>query len=145
MLKALLVGIVLSSLTGGAMAAAYSSTPAAGTSASAPAMAATSTGAPAKIGTTSMGKAWVTLTGMTLYTFDKDTATKSACNDQCAAVWPPLKVAHGAKAPRGWTIVSRADGSKMWAYKGHPLYTFIQDKKPGDATGDGKDGFHLAK
>jgi predicted lipoprotein with Yx(FWY)xxD motif len=49
-------------------------------------MAATSAGAPAKIGTTSMGKAWVALTGMTLYTFDKDAATKSACNGQCAVV-----------------------------------------------------------
>ena len=29
--------------------------------------------------------------------------------------------------------------SKMWAYKGHPLYTFIDDKKAGDVTGDNKD------
>ena len=28
--------------------------------------------------------------GMTLYTFDKDTAGKSACNGPCAANWPPL-------------------------------------------------------
>jgi predicted lipoprotein with Yx(FWY)xxD motif len=45
----------------------------------------------------------------------------------------------------GWTVVVGMDGSKMWAYKGHPLYTFIEDKKPGQVTGDGKDGFHLAK
>lgn len=31
--------------------------------------------------------------GMTLYTFDKDAAGKSMCNDQCAANWPPLAAA----------------------------------------------------
>ena len=40
--------------------------------------------------------------------------------------------------PEGeWTIVERTDGTKMWAYEGKPLYTFIKDKKPGDVTGDG--------
>jgi len=146
MLKALFVGIVISSLAGSAMAASYGSAPATtATSKSAPAAMATTAGPPAKLGKTSMGKAWVDLQGMTLYTFDKDTATKSACNGKCAVEWPPLKVAAGAKASHNWTIVTRADGSKMWAYKGHPLYTFIEDKKPGDATGDGKDGFHIAK
>jgi predicted lipoprotein with Yx(FWY)xxD motif len=29
------------------------------------------------------------------------------------------------------------DGNKQWAYKGHPLYTWKDDKKPGDITGDG--------
>jgi predicted lipoprotein with Yx(FWY)xxD motif len=146
MLKALFVGIMISSLAGGAMAASYGSAPAkTGATMSAPAAMAMSSGAPAKIGTTSMGKAWVDLNGMTLYTFDKDTATKSACNGKCAVEWPPLKAAAGAKPLKNWTIVARADGSKMWAYKGHPLYTFVDDKKPGDVTGDNKDGFHLAK
>jgi predicted lipoprotein with Yx(FWY)xxD motif len=54
-------------------------------------------------------------------------------------------VASGAKASHGWTIVTRHDRSKMRAYKGHPFYTFVWDKKPSDATGDGQDGFHLAR
>ena len=100
---------------------------------------------PAMMGNTSKGKAWVDAKGMALYTFDKDTAKKSNCNDKCAVEWPPLAVAAGAKASGKWTIVARDDGSKMWAYEGHPLYTFVDDKKAGDVTGDGKDGFHLAK
>ena len=28
--------------------------------------------------------------GMTLYTFDKDSAGKSVCNGACATNWPPL-------------------------------------------------------
>ena len=75
---------------------------------------------PATMGKTSMGDAWVDAKGMALYTFDKDTATKSACNDKCATEWPPLAVAAGATASGDWTIVTRDDGSKMWAYEGHP-------------------------
>jgi predicted lipoprotein with Yx(FWY)xxD motif len=32
----------------------------------------------------------------------------------------------------------------MSAFKGMPLYTFLDDKKAGDVMGDKKDGFHLA-
>ena len=107
-------------------------------------VASAATPAPATMGDTSKGKAWVDAKGMALYTFDKDTATKSNCNDKCAVAWPLMAVAAGATAAGDWTIVSRDDGSKMWAYKGHPLYTFVDDKKPGQVTGDGKDGFHIA-
>jgi predicted lipoprotein with Yx(FWY)xxD motif len=102
-------------------------------------------GEPAMTGTTTAGKAWVDAKGMALYTFDKDTATKSNCNGKCATEWPPLPVLADATASGDWTIITRDDGSKMWAYKGHPLYTFIDDKKAGQVTGDGQDGFHLAK
>jgi len=85
--------------------------------------------------------------GMTLYTFDKDTAGKSACNGPCAANWPPLMAASGASASADWTIVTRDDGSKQWAYKGKPLYTWVKDQKAGDKTGDGfaNNAWHTAK
>jgi len=89
----------------------------------------------------------VTAKGMTLYTFDKDTAGKSACNGQCAVNWPPALVADGAKASGDWTIVTRDDGQKQWAYKSKPLYAFAKDTKAGDKTGDGflNGAWHLAK
>jgi predicted lipoprotein with Yx(FWY)xxD motif len=61
--------------------------------------------------------------GMTLYTFDKDVAGsgKSVCNDQCAALWPPLMAEAGAQPEGGYSLVTRDDGSKQWAYKGQPL------------------------
>jgi predicted lipoprotein with Yx(FWY)xxD motif len=37
-----------------------------------------------------------------------------------------------------WTTIARDDGSKQLAYKGKPPYTFAQDAKPGDMTGDGR-------
>src|SRR5665213_2738130 len=92
--------------------------------------------APATMGKTAQGNVWVDAKGMTLYTFDKDTAGKSTCNGKCAVEWPPLAAGKGAKPSGKWTIVARADGSRIWAYDGHPLYTFLDDKKAGGASND---------
>lgn len=76
--------------------------------------------------------------GMTLYTFDRDTAGsgKSVCNGPCATNWPPLMA--GAATPSGdYSVVTRDDGGKQLAYKGKPLYYWVKDSKPGDKTGDG--------
>ena len=77
--------------------------------------------------------------GMTLYTFDKDTAGsgKSVCNGPCATNWPPLMAAAGAANKGDWTVITRDDGKAQWAYKGKPLYFWVKDQKPGDRTGDG--------
>jgi predicted lipoprotein with Yx(FWY)xxD motif len=103
------------------------------------------TAAPAKVADTSKGKALVDAKGMTLYTFDRDAAGKSACNGQCAQNWPPLMAAANASATGDWSMVTREDGSKQWAYKGKPLYTWAKDTKPGDVTGDGVNNvWHIA-
>ncbi|MCP4615124.1 MAG: hypothetical protein GY844_01680 [Bradyrhizobium sp.] len=102
--------------------------------------------APAKIADTSKGKALVDAKGMTLYVFDKDTPGKSACNGPCAENWPVLLASDSDKASGDWTVVVRDDGKKMWAYKGRPLYTWKNDKAPGDVDGDGKlnGAWHIA-
>lgn len=90
----------------------------------------------------------VNTSGMTLYTFDKDAAGsgKSTCNGPCATLWPPAAAAADAKPEGDLSIVTRDDGSKQWAYKGKPVYTYASDKKPGDATGDNfKDVWHVIK
>lgn len=84
--------------------------------------------------------------GMTLYTFDKDAAGKSACNGPCATNWPPLMATKGDAAHGDWSIVTRDDGSLQWAHKGKPLYRWIKDQKAGDVTGDGfKNVWHVAR
>ena len=90
---------------------------------------------------------FVTAKGMTLYTFDKDSAGNSVCNGPCATNWPPALVADDAKAMGPWTIVSRDDGLKQWAYNGKPVYAFAKDTKAGDTTGDGflNGAWHIAK
>lgn len=77
--------------------------------------------------------------GMTLYTFDKDAAGsgKSVCVDKCAVNWPPFMAAAGDSASGDWSIVTRNDGTKQWAFRGKPLYYWIKDQKPGDRTGHG--------
>jgi predicted lipoprotein with Yx(FWY)xxD motif len=107
--------------------------------------------APATIATSSAGKIWVDPSGMTLYTFDKDKKGEkaSACKGDCIKEWPPLVAPADAKPSGEWTLLAVTDASgkseKMWAYDGHPLYLFVDDKKAGDVTGDGQDGFHVAK
>ena len=91
---------------------------------------------PLKVQATSAGNVLADANGMTLYTFDKDTAGKSNCNGKCAEFWPPVKAAADAKPVGDLTIITRPDGTLQWADEGKPLYTFIQDKKPGDVTGD---------
>jgi predicted lipoprotein with Yx(FWY)xxD motif len=75
--------------------------------------------------------------GMTLYTFDKDTTGKSTCTGGCAANWPPFLAPPDAKPVGDFTLVTRDDGARQWAYKGRPLYFWIRDQKPGERTGDG--------
>lgn len=86
--------------------------------------------------------------GMTLYTFDRDTAGsgKSVCNGQCATNWPPLMAMDSDKPSGDYTIISRDDGKKQWAMKGKPLYYWAKDMKAGDKTGDGFNGvWHVVK
>jgi predicted lipoprotein with Yx(FWY)xxD motif len=88
---------------------------------------------------------FVTAKGMTLYTFDKDTAGKSACTGSCATNWPPHAAAASDKESGDFTHVTREDGGKQWAHKGKPLYTFAKDEKPGDAGGGAIPNWKVAK
>jgi predicted lipoprotein with Yx(FWY)xxD motif len=77
-----------------------------------------------------------------LYTYDKDAPGKSNCVGQCAAAWPPLLVKAGKPIDK-WTVITRPDGAKQWAFGGKPVYTFARDAE-GVPTGDGVGGvWHL--
>jgi len=93
---------------------------------------------PFKPADTALGKVLTDAKGMTLYTFDKDTAGKSNCNGECAEYWPPAMATAADKPVGDLTIIKRDDGSMQWADGGKPLYTFKNDMKPGDTTGDKK-------
>jgi predicted lipoprotein with Yx(FWY)xxD motif len=102
---------------------------------------------PASPAPTAKNGMFVTAKGMTLYTFDKDSAGKSVCNGPCATNWPPALAVDDAKPTGPWTIVTRDDGLKQWAYNGKPVYAFAKDTKAGDTTGDGflNGAWHIAK
>lgn len=84
--------------------------------------------------------------GRVLYVFDKDSPGKSACYDQCAALWPPFIAAAEARASGEHTLVTRSDGSRQWAIRGKPLYYYAADVEPGQSTGDGRGGvWHVVR
>ena len=104
---------------------------------------------PATVGVTTegyLGKILVDSHGSTLYLFQKDAATKSACTGACAAAWPPLRVAGKPVVGAGLTgskvaTTARSDGKPEVTYNGHPLYLYAGDQKPGDTNGQGITGF----
>lgn len=81
--------------------------------------------------------------GMTLYLFTTDEENVTNCYDQCAVNWPPLLVGDGGApvAGTGTTgelgVIDRTDGGRQVTYNGVPLYFWIRDVRPGDATGQG--------
>jgi predicted lipoprotein with Yx(FWY)xxD motif len=78
--------------------------------------------------------------GMTLYTFDKDTKSKSNCNDACLKAWPALVATSDMKLSAPYGVLTRDDGAKQISIDGKPLYYFAGDTKPGDANGDKSGG-----
>ena len=101
-----------------------------------------------KVTTTSLGKTLVDAKGRTLYllTADSRAKGKSVCYGACAKAWPPLlatgtaKAGHGAKqALLG--VVKRTGGTMQVTYRGHPLYLFVKDTKPGQVNGQRLHGF----
>jgi len=97
-------------------------------------------------GNTALGTVLTNGKGLTLYTFDKDTAGISNCYDMCAANWPPLEASAKARPQDEFGIIIRADGTRQWAHKGQPLYLWFKDAAAGDTTGDGVKGvWHVAK
>jgi predicted lipoprotein with Yx(FWY)xxD motif len=79
----------------------------------------------------------------TLYTSDSDGDGKTACTGDCLKTWKPLAAPADAKSSGFWQVVARDDGSKQWALRGKPLYTYAGDSKPGDAKGTAVDSWHF--
>jgi predicted lipoprotein with Yx(FWY)xxD motif len=53
----------------------------------------------------------------------------------CVKMWPPFIAGAAAKPVGKWTVITRKDGSRQWAYDDLPLYTFYLDKHAGDVLG----------
>jgi predicted lipoprotein with Yx(FWY)xxD motif len=87
---------------------------------------------------TSSGKVLVGANGHSLYTFDIDTKNHSNCKGACLKHWFPATTTGKPKAGAGVSASHLGETSKHQAtYYGHPLYTYIKDKKAGQTRGDG--------
>ena len=95
---------------------------------------------------TSAGDVLANGSGLSLYTFDRDTTADSTCYDACANTWPALIVPSGAAVVAPFATSTRRDGQTQLTLDGHPLYTFAGDAAQGDVNGDGIGGvWHLAR
>jgi predicted lipoprotein with Yx(FWY)xxD motif len=64
----------------------------------------------------------------------------------CQEYWPPALASADAQPSGDITVITLGDGKKQWAWKDRPLYTYIEDKAPGDVTGEGVEGeWYLVK
>jgi predicted lipoprotein with Yx(FWY)xxD motif len=93
-----------------------------------------------------VGMVLVESKGMTLYDFRKDKGTTSSCYNACAGFWPPLLTKGEPQSSNGTSAsqlgtTERKDGTMQVTYAGHPLYTFVEDAKPGEAAGNNIDKF----
>jgi predicted lipoprotein with Yx(FWY)xxD motif len=83
--------------------------------------------------------------GRTLYMFVPDKQKKVTCKGSCAVIWPYLKIKSGQKPTVGGAAKKSLLGTYKTAagivvsYNRWPLYTYITDHKPGQATGQGVD------
>jgi predicted lipoprotein with Yx(FWY)xxD motif len=65
----------------------------------------------------------------------RDIGINARCDDQCAQKWSPFIAPDDAEPQGYWSVYVRPDGRKQWAYQGYALWTFADDKQPGDILG----------
>jgi predicted lipoprotein with Yx(FWY)xxD motif len=95
---------------------------------------------------TALGSILVDARGRTLYLFEKDRSGVSMCSGACAAYWPPLTsrgaLRTGSGVHRTLVTLGKAhNGVRQVLYAGHPLYTFVGDKRAGQTSGEGLTNF----
>lgn len=89
------------------------------------------------------GRMVVTADGkFSVYTYDGDTSTKSNCVGRCLDTWQPMTAPDSAVGQGEWTIINRTGGTKQWAFRGKPLYRYIDDSKAESYDGGDIQGWH---
>jgi predicted lipoprotein with Yx(FWY)xxD motif len=84
-------------------------------------------------------KVLVNRNGSTLYSLSVEQRGRFICTRSCLSLWAPLIVPKGT-TPTGALhlgTVRRPDGRTQVSYRGRPVYTFTEDRKPGDVKGNG--------
>lgn len=91
---------------------------------------------------TSLGKVLVDAHGHTVYMLTADSAGTSTCSSACLTYWPPVAPGKAASTVTGKVAsTTTTSGGTIATVGGWPLYTFVQDQKPGDVTGEGISNF----
>jgi predicted lipoprotein with Yx(FWY)xxD motif len=74
--------------------------------------------------------------GRALYLFTRERSRTPRCYGACAEAWPPFISKRGVSAGKGATrsfvgTVRRRTGARQVTYRGHPLYYYVGDRRPG--------------
>jgi predicted lipoprotein with Yx(FWY)xxD motif len=138
------LNVLIPFLAAATLLSACGSSSTSSTTTAAPAAGAESSASSATVKTASnstVGKAiLVNAQGMTLYRLTGESAAKFICTSAaCLKVWHPVTAgaATSGSGVRSLGTVTRPDGTMQATYKGEPLYTFAEDTKPGQASGQG--------
>lgn len=78
---------------------------------------------------TFIGRLLATDKNNSVYSFDQDTATSTACTNECLSKWQPVLAPGLARAQGEWSILERSPGVKQWAFRDKPLYTYVLDQR----------------
>lgn len=85
-----------------------------------------------------LGTILVDGTGMTLYVFTQDPPGESVCIEECLEAWPILQGEPTAGDGVDSSLMSsfeREDGTVQATYADWPLYSYVDDFRPGDLAG----------
>lgn len=92
------------------------------------------------LATTPLGKILTDVKGKSLYFFSNDITDGTQCTGGCLTNWPiyykpEITVGEGLNAT-DFTTITRSDGAMQTAYKGWPLYYFVNDAAAGETKGE---------
>jgi predicted lipoprotein with Yx(FWY)xxD motif len=91
--------------------------------------------------TTLRGRLLQTARGFSVYAFDRDTRSHSACDATCEKSFVPMSAPAAARAHGDWSIFARASGERQWTFRGKPLYRYAEDSRVRSLAGSDVPGW----
>ena len=88
-----------------------------------------------KVTTSLTGRLVTTNDGWSVYTFEGDSRNKSNCYDECLDSWEPVLAATYARPVGEWTIFERSPDIRQWAFRGMPVYRYLEDHRKNSQAG----------
>ena len=91
--------------------------------------------------TTVNGRILTTDKNDSIYAFEGDTPTSSACYGDCLLRWRPVTAPALARPQQEWSIFERSPGVRQWVYRGQPLYAHVLDTYSWSQEGSDEPGW----
>jgi predicted lipoprotein with Yx(FWY)xxD motif len=92
--------------------------------------------------TTMRGRLIALKDGWSVYSYDRDSHNKSNCSDACLDGRSPILAGSYVRPVGEWTTFERSPGIRQWAFKGMPVYRYLNDPKEHSRDGSDFPGWH---